>query len=105
MGFTCPNKFTYLNTFIIKLVHIQDNGGSTVLINSCNQIQYLRKDPKLKLVQWDFDYSLFDYYNNLSLLSSVIFSRICDLRNNPTSLPNQVLRLNFVGKICILIVQ
>ena len=39
MGFIYPNKFTYLNTFVIQLAHkCSENGGPTVFkIYRCNQ--------------------------------------------------------------------
>ena len=33
MGFTYPDKFTYLNTFVIQVAQrCSDNGGPTVLL-------------------------------------------------------------------------
>jgi len=46
MGFTNPDKFTYLNTFVMELAQrCSDNGGPTVSIKLI--LQYSKTCPKI----------------------------------------------------------
>jgi len=43
MGFIHPNKFTYLNTFMIQLAQkYSDNGGPTVPYTVCMMRKYFK---------------------------------------------------------------